>query len=257
MQRPCPAPFNLYMMSDQQATIFKCIIVDDEPVARQVIRQFVERVPFLAVAGEYGNAIEAMLLLKNAHIDILFVDIQMPQINGLEFVRSLYNPPKVIMTTAYKEYAHEGFELDVTDYLLKPIRFERFLRAVHKAVPLQNMAGHESATEERSVTGEEQSFIYIKCDRKMHRIILDELIYIESNKDYVKLYTEKGFFITRQTITSVEAMLSTALFTRIHRSYIVSNKRIKSFTNELVEIGDKELPVGKLYRHNLDKYKVP
>lgn len=227
--------------------------MDDEPMARDVIRRYIEKIPNLALSGEFGNAIDATIFLQQQPADMIFLDIKMPQLSGTEFVRSLRNVPKIIFTTAYKEYAHEGFELDVTDYLLKPIRFDRFLRAVNKAFPQkqQEIEAHGMMADEESRPA--TSFIYLRVDRKMIKVLLDDILYIESDKDYVKVFTEKGFIITRQTIASVEAMLSESQFIRIHRSYIVSLNKLKSYTAETVEIGNKELPIGKLYRNNFLK----
>jgi len=231
----------------------KCIIVDDEPMARDVIRRYIQKIPTLKLMGEFGNAIEATIFLQEQAVDMIFLDIKMPQLSGTEFVRSLRNVPKIIFTTAHKEFAHEGFELDVIDYLLKPIRFDRFLRAVNKAFPQrqQEIETHGLIANEDSKRA--SSFIYLRVDRKMIKVLLDEIVYIESDKDYVKVFTEKGFVITRQTIASVEAMLSESQFIRTHRSYIVSLNKIKSFTAEIVEIGNKELPIGRLYRNNFLK----
>lgn len=231
----------------------KCIIIDDEPLARDVVRRYIQIIPALKLIGEFGNAIEATMFLQEHTVDMIFLDIKMPQLSGIEFVRSLRSMPKIIFTTAHKDYAHEGFELDVTDYLLKPIRFDRFLRAVNKALS-QKQQGFET---KGITTGEKIdpgfSFIYLRAERKMKKVPLDDILYIESDRDYVKVFTEKGFIITRQTIASVEAMLSESQFVRIHRSYIVSVNKLKSFTNETVEIGYKELPIGKLYRNNFLK----
>jgi len=240
-------------MSNGNHIQIKCIIVDDEPMARDVIRRYIQKISTLKLTGEFGNAIDATIFLQEQSVDVIFLDIKMPQLSGTEFVRSLRNVPKIIFTTAHKEFAHEGFELDVIDYLLKPIRFDRFLRAVNKAFPqkLQEVEVVNSiATEENKPA---TSFIYLRVDRKMIKVLLDDIFYIESDKDYVKVFTEKGFIITRQTIASVEAMLSESQFIRIHRSYIVSLKKLKSFTAETVEVGNKELPVGKLYRNNFLK----
>jgi DNA-binding LytR/AlgR family response regulator len=230
----------------------KSIIVDDEPMARDVVRRYIEKVPSLKLVGEFGNAIDATIYLQGQTVDMIFLDIKMPQLSGTEFVRSLRNVPKIIFTTAHKEFAHEGFELDVVDYLLKPIRFDRFLRAVNKAFPQKHpeIVMHGSIPEENKPA---TSFIYLRVDRKMIKVLLHDILYIESDKDYVKVFTEKGFIITRQTIASVEAMLSESQFIRIHRSYIVSVNKLKSFTAETVEIGNKELPIGKLYRNNFLK----
>ena len=240
-------------MPDRTSIPVRCLIVDDEPMARDVVRRYVEQVPSLSVVGEFGNAIEATLFLQKNTVDMIFLDIRMPQLSGTDFVRSLRNVPKIIFTTAHKEYAHEGFDLDVVDYLLKPIRFDRFLRAVNKAFP-QKQQEMDKATAGAAYDLKFASpFIYLKVDRKMVKIMLDEILYIESDKDYVKVFTTGSTIITRQTISSVEAMLSENKFFRIHRSYIVSLDKVRSFTNEIVEIGNKELPIGKLYRNGFLK----
>ena len=240
-------------MANGNNIMIKCIIVDDEPMARDVVRRYIQMISTLKLMGEFGNAIEATIFLQEQSVDMIFLDIKMPQLSGTEFVRSLRNVPKIIFTTAHKEYAHEGYELDVTDYLLKPIRFDRFLKAVNKAFPQKPQEGETI----NSVPSEENkpatSFIYLRVDRKMIKVLLTDIVYIESDKDYVKVFTEKGFVITRQTIASVEAMLSDSMFIRVHRSYIVSLNKLKSFTAETLEIGDKELPIGKLYRNNFLK----
>jgi DNA-binding LytR/AlgR family response regulator len=231
----------------------KCIIVDDEPMARDVIRRYIQKIPTLRLMGEFGNAIDATVCLQEQSVDVIFLDIRMPQLTGTEFVRSLRNVPKIIFTTAHKEYAHEGFELDVTDYLLKPIRFDRFLRAVNKAFPQKQQEPEFPVSPLAEENKSAASFIYLRADRKMIRVLLNDILYIESDKDYVKVFTEKGFILTRQTIASVEAMLSDSQFIRIHRSFIVSLNKLKSFTAETVEVANKELPIGKLYRNTFLK----
>src|SRR6187549_1240521 len=200
----------------------KCIIVDDEPMARDVVRRYIQKIPTLKLMGEFGNAIEATIFLQEQGVDMIFLDIKMPQLSGTEFVRSLRNIPKIIFTTAHKEFAHEGFELDVTDYLLKPFGFDRFLRAINKAFPKKLQGAEEIPPPSSEINKAATSFIYLRVDRKMIKVLLDDIQYIESDKDYIKVFTEKGFVITRQTIASVEAMLSDSLFIRVHRSYIVS-----------------------------------
>lgn len=231
----------------------KCLIVDDEPMARDVIRRYIENIPSLSITGEFGNAIEAMMFMQENTVDMIFLDIRMPQLNGTDFVRSLRNVPKIIFTTAHKEYAHEGFELDVVDYLLKPIRFDRFLRAVNKAFPQRQQDAEPGVLNGNLENKFASPFMYVKVDRKMVKVLLDDVLFIESDKDYVKIYTTNSTIITRQTISSVEAMLSENKFLRIHRSFIVSLDKIKSFSNETVEIGNKELPIGKLYRNSFLK----
>ena len=224
----------------------RCLIVDDEPLARDVIRRYCEKLPVLHLVGEFNNAIEAFMFLQSNEVDILFLDIRMPELLGTELVHSLKNPPKVIFTTAYKEYAWDGFELDAVDYLLKPIRFDRFLKAVNKA-----LAGLDTdLLPEEPVSQERKSgvdSIYLRIDRRQVRIVLDEVLYIESAKDYIKIFTRDKMHLTRQTISSVEAMLNKNDFVRIHRSFIVPVNKIKSYTHELVEINKKELPIGKFY----------
>ena len=232
----------------------KCLIVDDEPMARDVIRRYIEKVPVLQLVGECGNAIDAMVFLHNEAVDLIFLDIRMPHLTGTDFVKSLRNIPKVIFTTAYKEYALDGFDLDVVDYLLKPIRFDRFLRAVSKAFPqkkeeLNGNAATVIVPDKKINSG----FIYLKADRKMIKLMVEDILYIESARDYLKVFTQTGSIVTRQTISSIEAMLSESEFIRIHRSYIVSIKKINSFTHEIVEIGNKELPIGKFYLNSFLK----
>jgi len=226
--------------------IMQCLIVDDEPLARDVLRRYVAKLPYLHLAGECSNAIDAFSFLQRQTVDLIFLDIRMPELLGTEFVQSLRRAPKIIFTTAYKEYASDGFELDAVDYLLKPIRFERFLRAVDKTFP-----GKRSEAELVEQTEENKStpnFIYLRIDRKLVKIILSDILYFESDRDYVKVYTTEKRLVTRQTIASIEAMLSPAEFIRIHRSFILNIQRIKSFNHEIVEIGSTELPIGKLFR---------
>lgn len=231
----------------------KCIIVDDEPLARDVVRRYIQMIPALKLTAEFGNAIDASMFLQEQSVDMIFLDIKMPQLSGVEFVRSLRNVPKIIFTTAHKDYAHEGFELDATDYLLKPIRFDRFLKAVNKALPQKQQELETHGINYGEKSNPAISFIYLRAERKIKKVPLDDIIYIESDRDYVKVFIENGYIITRQTIASLEAMLSESQFVRIHRSFIVSVSKLKSFTNETVEIGNKELPIGKLYRNNFLK----
>jgi DNA-binding LytR/AlgR family response regulator len=237
-------------MNMPEDKIYKCLVVDDEPMARDVLRRYIEKIPTLQVAGECSNAIDALIFLQHNNVDLIFLDIRMPELLGTEFVKSLHNPPKIIFTTAFKEYALDGYDLDVIDYLLKPVRFERFLKAVNKAFPKKEETGPVNGTNERK-TGTD--FIYLRVDRKLVKIVLENVLYIESARDYVKVFTKDKCFVTRQTISSIEAMLSGNEFVRIHRSYIIAVNKIKSLTNELVEIGDTELPIGKFYKNSFLK----
>lgn len=228
-----------------------CLIVDDEPPAREIIRHYVQQVPALEIAGECENALQAFAFLQSRSVDLMFLDIRMPQLNGNDFLKNLSNPPEVIFTTAYPEYAVEGYELDVIDYLVKPVRFERFLKAIQKVFATTNT----KSTSETVITEEKksESFVYFRADRKMVKVMLEDILYIESMKDYIKIITRNGVVITKQSISSVEAMLPEKQFVRVHRSYIVSLNKIKSFTNELMEIEKTEIPIGKLYRNEVMK----
>lgn len=233
-----------------ESNVIRCLIVDDEPPAREIIRRYIEQVSSLQLTGECGNAIQAFSFLQQQPVDLLFLDIRMPQLNGNDFLKTLKNPPKVIFTTAYSEYAVEGYELDAVDYLLKPVPFDRFLKAVNKAYQLT------AAKYEMPVVTEEtrnDSFVYFRADRKMVKVMLDDILYIESMKDYIKVFTKTGTIITKQSISSVEAMLPEKKFIRTHRSFIVSLDKIKSFTSELIDIAATEVPVGKLYRNAVMK----
>ena len=229
-----------------------CMIVDDEPPAREVIKRYIEQVSTLSLAVECANAIDAFTFLQHQQVDLIFLDIQMPQLNGIEFLKTLNNVPRIIFTTAHSEYALEGYELDIVDYLLKPVRFDRFLKAVNKAFPGNN---NKPAAEAEALPEDQtkESFVYFRADRKMIKVMLQDILYIESMKDYIKVITSQTSIITKQSISSVEAMLPKKLFLRIHRSYIVSVSRIKSFTNEIIEIEKGEIPIGKLYRNEVMK----
>lgn len=233
----------------------RCLVVDDEPPAREVIRRYVQDMPTLTLAGECANAVQALASLQQQAIDLIFLDIRMPQLDGTTFLKTIKNPPKVIFTTAYPEYALEGYELDVVDYLLKPVRFDRFLKAVNKAFPLGSQQAEPLMTQPVMMAEEKRndSFVYFRADRKMQKVMLHDILYIESMKDYVKIITTSGVIITKQSITSVEAMLSEKQFVRTHRSFIVAIDKIRSYTNELIEIDKAEIPIGKLYRNGVIK----
>src|SRR6187431_1179052 len=213
----------------------RCLVADDEPPAREILRRYIDNMPGLQLVKECSNAMQVLSFLQDEEVDIIFLDINMPQLKGNELLKILKNPPKIILTTAYAEYALEGYELDVVDYLLKPIQFERFVKAVHKAVHLSGHSINQSSTTNEKET-KQDSFVYFRADRKMVKVMLGDIFYIESMKDYVKIFTAEGVLITKQSMTSVEAMLPENHFIRTHRSFIVSVPKIKSFTHELIEI---------------------
>jgi DNA-binding LytR/AlgR family response regulator len=224
--------------------------VDDEPPAREIIRHYAEQIPSLEISGECENAIQAFAFLQQKPIDLIFLDIRMPQLNGNDFLKTLSSPPKVIFTTAYSEYALEGYDLNAVDYLVKPVRFERFLKAIQKAFAASAIKYADTSAAE---VKKGDAFVYFRADRKMIKVMLEDILYIESMKDYIKIFTRQGVVITKQSISSVEAMLPEKEFVRVHRSYIVSLRQIKSFTAELIEIEKTEIPIGKLYRNEVLK----
>lgn len=236
-------------MSD--TPVLRCVIIDDEPPAREIISRYIECVPTLHLAGECGNAIQAITFLQQNHVDLIFLDIRMPQLKGTDFLKVVKNPPLVIFTTAHPEYALEGYELDVMDYLLKPIQFDRFIKAVNKAFEFKG----QRAVETKPIPEEhkQEAFVYFRADRKMVKVMLNEILYIESMKDYVKIVTSNEVVITKQPLTSVEGMLPENQFIRTHRSYIVSLSKIKSYNHELIDIGKVEIPIGKLFRNGVMK----
>ena len=228
----------------------KCLIVDDEPLARDLIRGHVEKLENFDIVAECSDAMKALNVLREKQVDLMFMDIQMPQITGIEFLKTLKHPPKVIITTAYREYALEGFELDVVDYLLKPITFERFLKSVNKYyqmiqddVKLIPNIGAEKMTEE--------SFIYAKENKKVVKLYLSEIRYIEGLSEYVQIFTDKKKIITKTSMSQMEEKLPNKKFLRIHKSYIVSLGRIEAFTANTIEIQGKELPIGRSFKNGV------
>lgn len=232
-----------------------CLAVDDEPPALEVLKKYIGSVPGLELAGTCADALQALTMLQQNAIDLLFLDIQMPRLFGTDLVRTLKNPPKVIFTTAFRKFALEGFELDAVDYLLKPISFERFLKAVNKVMQtsLQTMLPTSAEPITLARNNQHETFISLRADRKNLKISLIDIVYIESLKDYVKVVTTSKTIITKQPISTVEAMLPRDKFLRIHRSYIVSLQKIESYTHDLVGIGKQEFPISRMYRLEVGK----
>ncbi len=222
----------------------RCLIIDDEPLARKLINAHLSKIENLELVSECSNAIEAGNFLRTAKVDLLFLDIQMPEINGLQFISTLKNPPAIILTTAYRDFAPEAFDLDVVDYLLKPISFERFTKSVNKFFDKRN-EGKSTTVISRL---KEDAFIYLKADRKNHKILLKEILYIESLDDYVKVHLKEITLITRENISSLEATLPSPSFVRIHRSFIINTHHIAFISAESVEVAGKELPFGRAFK---------
>lgn len=230
------------------AKITRCLIVDDEPVARDVLENHLSGIDSIKIVGKCKNAVEAFNVMNAEEVDLIFLDINMPEISGLSFAKSINKNIKVIFTTAYREYAIDGFDLQAVDYLLKPISFERLLQAVYKYLN-ENAVPHFQPKPE--IKHEKETSFFVRADRKMVKIPFDEILFIESVADYVKIYLVNKTVVTRDTITNIEARLPQKDFIRIHRSFIVSANRVESFTNELVEIGKKQIPISRGYKNNV------
>ena len=231
----------------------RCLIVDDEPLALDILETFIERLDNLELVCRCNNAVEAYNCLQTEQIDLIFLDIQMPKLNGIDFLKSIPNPPKVIFTTAYRDYAVEGFELNVLDYLLKPIAFDRFLKAVAKVQPEPRPVVVTAAPAELVPAGVsfKDAFIYLKADKKMVKVMLADILYIESLKDYIRVKTETKEIISYQKISFLEEKLPTDKFLRIHRSFIVSLDKIQAFSATAVDIGKTEIPIGRFYKNEV------
>jgi DNA-binding LytR/AlgR family response regulator len=230
-----------------------CLIVDDEPPALKLIERYIAAVPLLHLAGQCSNAVDALSLLREDTIDLLFLDIQMPFILGTDFIRTLPKPPKVIFTTAFREFAVEGFELDAVDYLLKPISFERFLKAVNKIMKQQLTATDNFLPDAEPTYEPDPTFILLRADRRNLKVRFDDILFVESLKDYVKVVTKDRAIVSKLSISAIEEFLPSRSFLRIHRSFIVSIGKIDSFKLELIQIGKYELPVSRSYRHEVEK----
>jgi DNA-binding LytR/AlgR family response regulator len=220
----------------------RCIVVEDEPLAVKVLADYISQVPFLELQATFKDAILAMDWLRQNSTDLMFLDIHLPRLKGMTFLKTIIDPPKVIITTAYHQYAVEGFELNVTDYLLKPFEFERFLIAVNK---VRTAAKEEGLTHENK---EQKDSIFLNVQKKKVRVPFDEIIYIESQREYIKIVTTKKEFISKMSTHEIESLLPPNLFKRIHRSFIISVNKIDSYTNEAVEVNGISIPVGRAYR---------
>jgi DNA-binding LytR/AlgR family response regulator len=225
----------------------KCIIVDDEPLAIEILESYVSKVDQLALAGSFRNAVSAFTFLQQNHVDLIFLDIQMPKLSGIDFLKTLRHPPKVIFTTAFRDYAIEGFELEVADYLLKPIPFERFLKSVAKIIH-QPVAPSPVAKADA-----QENYVYFKVDKKMIKTRMSDILYIESIKDYVKVRTPEKEIVTQQKISYLEESLPGEKFIRIHRSFIVNREKIDAYSATDVEIGKFTVPIGRNYKNDVMK----
>jgi DNA-binding LytR/AlgR family response regulator len=234
----------------QESKKIRCLVIDDELPAREILKKHIAGVEALELSGVCSNAVDAISFLKDHTVDLLFLDIQMPHLLGTSFLRTLKNAPKVIFTTAYRKYAVEGFELDAVDYLLKPINFERFLKGVNKVLQL-NLQNSFVSSDNHADTS--PPFLYFRSNRKMIKVLLGDILYIEGLNDYIKIVTSGKIIISKHVLSSLEEMLPANSFVRIHKSFIIAINKIESFNADSVEIGKKEIPIGRLFKFNLNK----
>ena len=225
----------------------KCIIIEDEPLAVKVLADYVAQVPFLQLEGSFKDAILATEWLRTNEVQLMFLDIHLPKLKGMAFLKTLAKQPAVIITTAYHQYAVEGFDLNVTDYLLKPVEFERFLIAVNK-VSITNVNSQPI-----NEAGEVKDYLFLTVQKKKVKILFSEILYIESQREYIKVVTEKKEFISRMSTHEIEGLLPGHIFKRIHRSFIISINKLESYTAESVEVNGVSIPIGRGYREVVEK----
>lgn len=224
--------------------MLKCLIVEDEPLAAEILADYIKDAPGLELACICPDALFAMEFLQKERVDVIFLDIHLPKLKGLDFLKTLHNPPQVILTTAYHQYALESYDLNVVDYLLKPIEFSRFLKAVQKLQKLDTAAVPAIAEKERS-------FYFFNVNKKRVKIFFDEILYIESLKEYVRIFTPDQSIVTKFQLGEIHEMLNDPNFIRIHRSFIVAKDKIEAYTATEIEVGNKTLPIGRSYREEV------
>lgn len=230
--------------------MIKCLIVDDEPLALDIIEDYISKIPFLTLHKRLQNPIEALTLVQNGEVDLVFLDVQMPELTGIQFLKIANDKCKVILTTAYPEYALDGYEHNVVDYLLKPIAFDRFYKAAQKVqdqlcnVPLQPLSAAESVVQNNFT----HNFIFVKTEYKIQKIYLDDILFIEGLKDYISIYTKSERILTLQSMKKIDEILPNHLFVRVHKSYIVALDKIESIERSRILIGDKIIPIGDTHR---------
>lgn len=229
-----------------------CLIIDDEPLAQRVLEKYIQGIPVLELVDKCNNALDAIEILKEKKIDLIFLDINMPKLSGLEFLRILKNPPLIIITTAYAEFAIQGFELDVVDYLMKPFGMERFLKAIQKVQDILKSKEHPSSSNAVAEANEDQ-YIFVKSSKKTFRLNLNDILYIEALGDYVKIYTTERMIISYHSMKNLENLLSPRQFPRIHKSFIVSLSKIELIEGNQVKMRDRYIPIGTNFKAEFEK----
>ncbi len=230
----------------------KCLIIDDEPLAQRVLERYIKEIPTLELIMKCNNALDAMEILKEKKIDLIFLDINMPKLTGLEFLRILKHPPLVIITTAYAEFAIQGYELDVVDYLMKPFGIERFMKAIQKVQDVLKPQAHPLPAK-GSNEPQENQYIFVKSSKKTYRINLNDILYIEALGDYVKIYTTDRMIISYHSMKNLESLLSPKQFPRIHKSFIVSLSKIELIEGNQVKLRDRYIPIGTNFKASFEK----
>ncbi len=226
----------------------RCVIVDDEPLARELIRGHVQKLENFEIVAECETAMKAMDVLRRQHVDLMFLDIKMPQMTGIDFLKTLKRPPKVIITTAYSQYALDGFELDVVDYLMKPVTFERFFKSVNKYF----QAGHTDPVELENGNGaSDDAFIYVKENKRIIKIYLKEIEFIEGMNEYIRIHTDNRRVVVKSSLQLIEQKLPSEQFIRIHKSYIVAIPRIRAFNATTIELENAKLRIGRNYKNQV------
>lgn len=224
---------------------YKCLVIEDEPLAAEILEDYIRQISFLELKGVSGNALDALDILQAGDVDVIFLDIHLPKLKGLDFIRTLKTPPQIIITTAFREYALDGYELNVVDYLLKPVSLSRFIGAVNK---LKVKGQAISTSETTAINSTEENFFLININKKKIKIYLDEVLFIESKKEYINIITSTDTYLAKYQLTDIEAQLNKLSFMRIHRSFIVSMKKIKAYTATDVEINGFKIPIGRSYK---------
>jgi DNA-binding LytR/AlgR family response regulator len=229
--------------------MIRCVVVDDEALARELLEDNIRRVPFLELAATCKNAFEAMEVLSAAPVDLVFLDIHMPDLSGIQFLKTLTERPMVIFTTAYEQYALQGYDLDVVDYLLKPFSYERFLKSVNKANDLMKRTSKPSP-ETAEDTATRENFLFVRSEYKLVKIEIRDILYIEGLKDYIRIHSPEKTVVTLMSMKAIEERLGNMCFVRVHRSYIVNLRKIDYIQGNTLKVGAKDVPIGENFREN-------
>ncbi|MEZ4940372.1 MAG: LytTR family DNA-binding domain-containing protein [Saprospiraceae bacterium] len=228
-----------------------CLIVEDEPLAAELLKSYIEKVPDLQLAAHCKSAVDAFAALQRQPVELMFLDIRMPRLTGLELLKSLQNPPPVILTTAYRDYAVESYDYNVLDYLVKPIPFDRFLKAIGKFYQRQTAQPAPAVSQPDSF---EQAYLFFRVDREQQKVWLKDIHYIEGLGDYVKIFTDTGHIVTYERLAYLEEKLPEEHFARVHKSYIICTDKVRSFSGSSVNVAGKQIPVGRMYKDRLTRF---